>query len=94
MTDEQNLINEIFERYLGSELSLKTRQEIERIYGESIASKVVAIYAEAINAPVDWRTATLDTALPTLQDLLSRKYPWLSAAARKNINYAFIMTWK
>lgn len=94
MTDEQNLINEIFTKYLGSDLSVEARQKIAVAYGEEIVSKVIDIYSEAIDCPVDWRTATIDSALPILHDLLNRKYPWLNTEARKKINYAFIMTWK
>jgi hypothetical protein len=94
MTDEQNLINEIFEKYLGSDLSIEASQKIADVYGKEIASKVIDIYTDAIDCPVDWRTATIDSALPILHDLLNRKYTWLNAEARKKINYAFLMTWK
>ena len=94
MTDEQSLINEAFEKYLGSSFSKEARQKVAEAHGEEIASKARDIYEEAMQAPVDWRTASIDTALPVLHDLLNGKYPWLSAGARKNLNYAFIMAWK
>ena len=92
--DEQNMINQAFEKYLGSSLSKKARQNIVDRYGEDIASKEDAVYSDAMKAPVDWRTASVDNALDTLHDMLNSKYPWLSTEARKNINYAFIMAWK
>ncbi len=94
MTDEQSLINEVFEKYLGSSFSKEARQKVAQAHGEEIASQVKVIYEDALHTPVDWRTASLDTALPVLHDLLNNKYPWLSAEARKNLNYAFIMAWK
>jgi hypothetical protein len=94
MTDKHNLINEIFEKYLGSDLSIEARRKIVNVYGEEIVSKVIDIYTDAIDCPVDWRTATIDSALTLLHDLLNSKYPWLNAEARNKINYAFIMIWK
>ena len=94
MTSEHDLINEVFENYLGSGLSSEVGRTIADAYGEETASKVHAIYTEAIHCPVDWQTATIDTALPVLHEFLENKYPWLSREARKKINFAFIMTWK
>jgi hypothetical protein len=81
MTDAQNLI-------------IEARQEIADVYGEEIVSKVIDIYTDAIDCPVDWRTINGCSALPILHALLNSKYPWLNEEARKKINYAFIMTWK
>jgi len=59
-----------------------------------IASKIDAVYTDAINCSIDWHTATIDTGLDILHQTLNSKYTWLSPEARKKINYAFIMTWK
>jgi len=91
---EQDIINEIFETHLNSTFSKESKQQIANIYSVEIASKVIAIYSDAMNAPVDWKIATIDSALPILHELLDTKYPWLSAKARAKLNYAFIMTWK
>lgn len=91
MTDEQAKISEAFERFLNSYLSRAARQQITDSYGEEIAAQVKTIYDAALGVPVDWRTATIDTALPVLHELLNRDYSWLSDAARRNINYAFIL---
>lgn len=94
LTAEQNLINQAFEKYLESYLSKEARQKIADRYGEEIALKATAVYADAMNCPVDWRTATIDTALPILSELLSRNYSWLSEQARLKIIGAFVMEWK
>lgn len=94
MTDEQANINKAFENYLAPFLSQEAREQIAARYGEAVATKVKAIYDDALNCPVDWRTATIDTALPVLRALLTDKYPWLSRQARSNLINAFIMDWK
>ena len=94
MTDEQTKINEAFEKCLSSYLSKEAKKQISEIYGAKVAAEVTAIYDDALSAPVNWRTATIDSALPILHELLDRKYPWLSGLARQNINYSFIMEWK
>lgn len=91
---EQDIINQAFEKYLESYLSKEARQKIAERYGEEIALKAAAVYADAINCPVDWRTATIDSALPILSELLSRNYSWLSDKARSKIISAFVMEWK
>ena len=94
MPTEQETINEAFEKYLSPSLTRETRQKIAEEYGKSVASKINIIYDDVMNAPVDWRTATVDSALPILHGFLETNYPWLSPDARKKLNYAFIMTWK
>lgn len=94
MTDEQAKINDAFERFLNSNLSLDAQQQITDSYGEETAAQVKAIYDEALSVPVDWRTATIDSALPVLHEFLNSDYSWLSDKARSNINYAFIMAWR
>ena len=91
---EEETLNEAFEKYLESTLSKESRQKLIKEYGDEIASEVNAIYQDAMQAPVDWKTATIDSALPILHELLQNKYPWLSSKARTKINYAFIMTGK
>jgi hypothetical protein len=91
---EQDRLNEAFERALRSSWSDETRQEITQFFGEEITVKARSIYAEIMHCPVDWRVATIDSALPLLGDFLDANYPWLTAVARRNLNYAFIMTWK
>ena len=94
MTDEQVQVSEAIETFLGSYLSQNAREQIAARYGEAIATKVQSLYDDAMSCPVDWRTATIDTALPVLHDLLTGKYPWLSDKARTNVVGAFVMTWK
>jgi hypothetical protein len=94
LTTEQDIINQAFEKYLESYLSKEARQKIADSYGEEIALKAAAVYTDAINCPVDWRTATIDSALPILSELLSRNYSWLSDKARLKIIGAFVMEWK
>ncbi len=94
MTDERLKINEAIETFLGSHLSREVSEKIASVYGEAVAARVKAIYDDALKCDVDWRTATIDTALPILDELLNRKYPWLSQRARSKIVSAFIMEWK
>jgi hypothetical protein len=94
MTVVQNQINEAFEKYLQSYLSPETREKIAAYYGNEVAVGVQNIYHDALNCSVDWRTATMDSALLAMHQLLDSKYPWLSKKARTNINFAFIMSWK
>ena len=94
MADEQDIINEAFETLQESYLSKDAREKITALYGEGIAARVKAIYDDALKCPVDWRTATIDTALPVLHELLAARYPWLSGKARSKITGAFIMEWK
>jgi hypothetical protein len=94
MTDDQSKICESFETFLDPYLSEAARKRIAARYGEEIAAEVNAIYDDALNAPVDWRTADMNTALDVMHQLLNEKYPWLSAKARMKINYAFLMSWK
>lgn len=94
MTDNQTKINAAFEDFLESYLSSESQKQIADTYGAEIAAEVKAIYDDALNAPVDWRTATMDSALDAMHELLTRKYPWLSPKSRTKLNYAFIMAWK
>ena len=97
MTDIQNKINQAFERFLLTTNTYFSKKDLESIaveYGAETAIQIKKIYDDAIDAPIDWRTATMDSALETMHDFLNREYPWLSQKARANINYAFIMTWK
>jgi hypothetical protein len=94
MADEQEIINEAFETFQESYLSKESHEKITALYGERIAARVKAIYEDALKCPVDWRTATIDTALPVLHELLTSKYPWLSGKARSKITGAFIVEWK
>jgi hypothetical protein len=94
MADEQAMINEAIETFLESYLSIEVREKVTDLYGKGIAARVKAIYDDALKCPVDWRTATIDTALPVLHELLTGKYPWLSGKAKSKIVWAFIMEWK
>ena len=91
---EEDRINEAFTRALRSSWSEETRQEITQFFGEEIAIKARLIYDDIMRCPVDWRVATIDSALPSLGDFLDANYPWLTTVARRNLSYAFIMTWK
>lgn len=94
MNEEQIKINEAFEKFLRNYLSPEDRKQIAAVYGEQIAEQVRTIYDEALNAPVDWGSATMDSALDSMHEFLDQKYPWLSPVARTKINHAFIMVWK
>jgi len=94
MQDEHQKINEAFENFLESHLSTEAQAKIAKQYGEAVATEVRRIYDDALRCPVDWSTATMETALTALHEFLSSKYSWLSSKARSNINYAFIMAWK
>ena len=94
MTEEQANINAAFETFLDSYLPPAALDNIAARYGEETAAAVKAIYDDAMDTPVDWSTATIDTALPVLHEMLATKYPWLSPMARRKINTAFIMAWK
>ena len=91
---EQDRINAAFARSLRSSWSDETEREITQFFGAEIALKARLIYDDIMHCPVDWRVATIDTALPSLGDFLDANYPWLTTVARRNLNYAFIMTWK
>ncbi len=97
MTNEQSEINRIFEQFSLIENSYFSKEHLEDITAEYSSEAIVRaekIFREAINVPVDWRAATIDSALPVLRDFLRREYPWLSDKSRSNINYAFVMSWK
>jgi hypothetical protein len=91
MADKFKQINEAFGLFLTPFLSKDAREIIRARFGDEVAVDVEAIYDDALNPPVDWRIATIDTALPVLRDLLNRKYPWLNAKARSNLIGAFVM---
>lgn len=94
MSDTQTKINLAFEKHLSSHLSKQNLADILAEFDTEIAAQVQKIYSESLNVPVDWRTATMDSALDTMHQFLKDKYPWLSDETRTKINYAFIMAWK
>lgn len=94
MTTEQSQICEALEKHLGSYLSKEASALIRRDYGDAVLAGVERAYRETIDCPVDWRTATMDTALAALSALLTERHPWLTAKARSSLVHAFIMTWK
>ncbi|HMV85347.1 MAG TPA: hypothetical protein PLD20_33865 [Blastocatellia bacterium] len=91
---EEDKINEALAHHLNSSLSAEAKARIRELYGAEIAQKVNAVYRAALDCPVDWRTATMDSALSALRDFLAREYPWLSPEAKSSLNYCFIMAWK
>ncbi len=93
MTEEQARISDALESALGI-YSRQDKQKIVEGYGEPLATQVFAIVEDALNCPVDWKTASIDTALPVLHDLLMSRYPWLTDGARRAIIHAFVITWK
>ena len=92
--DDQAKVNEAVARCLRSSLSEEPERRIAELYGAQVAAETRALYEDAMNCPVDWRTATMDDALDVLHRFLDDKYPWLSAEARTRLNYCFIMAWK
>lgn len=93
MTPEESQICLALENHLGSYLSKDNEAVIAQKYGEAVLRRVKAIYTQAIDSPVDWRTAKMDDALAILGGVLD-KLPWLTQKARGNLVHAFIMTWK
>jgi hypothetical protein len=94
MTPEQSNICDALEKHLGSYLSKEASAVIRRDYGDVVLAGAEKVYREAIHCPVDWRTATMDTALAALSALLTERHPWLTAKARSSLVHAFIMAWK
>jgi L-amino acid N-acyltransferase YncA len=63
-------------------------------HGPTALAAAKAILADAIDAPVDWRHASMDEALSVLSNLLGKRYPWLSVKARASIASAYMFTYK
>ncbi len=94
MTTEQQSINEALESFPGLYLSSEAEEKIEATYGKAIAAKVSAIYDDALNCPVDWRSESLYSAQSVLEAMLDAKYPWLSAGAKGKLGQSFVYAWK
>jgi len=92
--DDKAKINEAVARCLSSGLPQEVERRITELYGAQIAAETRALYEDAMDCPVDWRTAKMDDALSVLHRFLDNKYPWLSAEAESCLNYCFIMAWK
>ena len=91
---EEDKINEALANCLGSSLSKEAEEKIRDLYGDEVLAKAMAIYKDALDCPMDWQTATMDSALPVLAEYLKTKYPWLTPEAKRALNYCFIMAWK
>ncbi len=91
---ERSRINQALEQCLPSYLSAEAEQEIRQRFGDEIAQQVRAIYRDALDCPVDWSRATMDSALKLLAEHLHTHYPWLTEKARSALNYCFVMAWK
>jgi len=87
-------VNAAFERLLRSYLSLEARQQIEAAFGADVAAWAKEIYDRCLQCPVDWQHQSMDDALEVLARFMETEYPWLTPAARRNINMAFIYEWK
>ena len=94
LVTEEAMISEALAKHIGSYFSVDAEKKVRDLYGEDVAAKAKAIYKDALNCPVDWRTATMDSALPVLAEYLNTKYPWLTPEAKTSLNYCFIMAWK
>lgn len=92
--EETAQINAALVQCVSSSLSREAEAEITRRFGAGTAAQVRAVYDAAMNCPVDWRTANMDTALDALHAFLREQYPWLSDEARTRLNYCYIMCWK
>ena len=88
---EYEKINEAIVRF---QRPKERKQEMLDAYGMDIVAKVEALYSEAMDCPVDWKTATMASALDALHDFLNTNYPWLTPEAKTHLNYDFIMCWK
>ncbi len=91
---EYGAISEAIVRFHTHLLLNRQKEEMEAIYGADIAAKVEMLSDEAMGCPVDWKTATMDSALDTMHAFLNAHYPWLSPEAKSQLNYCFIMCWK
>lgn len=91
---EHDQINAAIVRFISSYWSTEAGQQIESVYGKEVAVNAKAVYDAAMGCPVDWQTATMDSALGILSDFLTAQYRWLSQEARTRLNYCYIMTWK
>src|SRR3712207_6743260 len=89
--DDKAKINEAIVRCVGSYLSPDAEREIANLYGARVAAGVRAVYDDALDCPVDWRTATMDDGLSVMHRFLDESYAWLSDEARTRLNYCFIM---
>jgi L-amino acid N-acyltransferase YncA len=63
-------------------------------HGASALAAAKALLSDAIDAPVDWRHASMDDALLVLANLLGKRYPWLTVKARAGVVGAYTFTWK
>ena len=63
-------------------------------HGANALAATKALLAIAIDAPVDWRHASMDDALLVLANLLGKRYPWLTVKARAGVVGAYTFTWK
>ncbi len=91
---EQDRVNEAIAGCLVSDYSRDVERRLRETFGQEIAARVRAVYDDAMGCPVDWRTASMDEALAALHHFLGATYPWLTAEARRRLNFCFIMTWK
>lgn len=94
LVTEEAIISEVLAKHIGSYFSVDAENKVRDLYGEEVATRAKAIYNDALNCPVDWRSATMDSALLVLAQYLNTKYPWLTPEAKTSLNYCFIMTWK
>jgi hypothetical protein len=79
---------------IGSWLSKDSEAAIAEKYGPLVRRWVRHIYDAELGCPVDWKTATMDSALDTMHVFLDERFPWLAGPARTKLNYCFIMAWK
>ncbi len=92
---EQQLINGIFETYLKGFWTQHERTAAEREFGPILTRMATEVYDTAMSCPgLDWSRMSLDDGAARMHAFLDEQYPWLSPAARRNLNYAFYMCWK
>lgn len=91
---QRDNVNEAIARFVRTGWSKDLAAQIENVFGAECAQQARAVYDAAMNAPVDWETSDMNSALAVLADFMTVEFPWLSAPARTWLNYCYILVWK
>ncbi|MFT3742867.1 MAG: hypothetical protein QM785_01110 [Pyrinomonadaceae bacterium] len=90
------LVSEAIVKYVNGSFPRSVDADIEREFGAETARDVRDVYERAMDCPVDWNVPgmDMDAALGLLADFMTAEWPELSPAAKKWLNYSYIMCWK
>lgn len=92
---EQQLINAILEKYLQGHWTMHERAAAEREFGPILTRMATGVYNAAMSCPgLDWSKMSMNDGADRMHAFLHEQHPWLSPAAKRNLNYAFYMCWK